>query len=114
MKKILGLNVFVGLMAFVGVAAVALWIAHRYFGLLSYPGLSSQDVDKVAAEYDKRFKIVTRAQQEDGLIRGIYDMGGVLYYYRYMPGKDYFIYPVLAERYTTDPSFIDNVKMLYP
>jgi len=101
-------------MAAAGVAAIGLYIMHKYFGFLEYPGLAPADVDKVAAEYDKRFKIVTRAVQDDGLIRGVYDMGGVLYYYRYKPGYDYFIYPLIAERYTTDRTLIDNVKLVYP
>lgn len=113
MKKIIGLNVFVGLMAAVGVAAIAALIAQKVFGFLAYPGIFPVDVDRVAKEIDKRFKIVTRAKEGD-TYRGIYDMGGTLYYYRYNPGKDFMFYPMLYEVFTTEPSVFNNVTMLYP
>jgi hypothetical protein len=82
------------------------------FGQFEYAGLSSGDIDKVAKLYDKRFKIVTRVLQDDGIYRGIYDMGGSLYYYRYRPGTEYTIYPLIVERYTSERTLMDNTKLL--
>jgi hypothetical protein len=96
-----------------GVVAIGFFLLQKITGFLQYPGISPAQVDKVAAEIDSRFKIVTRALENE-TYRGIYDMGGVLYYYRYNPGKDFMIYPMLYEQFTTEPALMNNVTMLYP
>lgn len=96
-----------------GVVLGGLWVFQKVFGFLEYPGISPRDVDNVAREIDKRFKIVTRAR-EGNTLRGIYDMGGTLYYYRYDPGQNYMIYPMLYERFTTEQTLFNNVQMVYP
>lgn len=96
-----------------GVVAIGFVILQKITGFLQYPGITSMDVDRVAKEIDSRFKIVTRALENE-TYRGIYDMGGVLYYYRYNPGKDFMIYPMIYEQFTTEPALFNNTKMLYP
>lgn len=96
-----------------GLAIVGFFAAQKIFGLLEYPGISPQQVDSVAKEIDSRFKIVTRALENDTW-RGIYDMGGSLYYYRYKPGFEYILYPLIYERFTSESSLINNVEMAYP
>jgi len=96
-----------------GVGILGFFLMQKVFGFLQYPGINPADVDKVAQEIDSRFKIVTRALEND-TYRGIYDMGGSLYYYRYKPHVDYTIYPLIYETYTTDRALFNNVKMVYP
>jgi hypothetical protein len=82
-------------------------------GVFAYPGIGAEGIDQVAQEYDKRFKIVTRAQAGTAT-RGIYDVGGSLYYYKYEPGVSYEIYPVIIERYDAAPSMFGNTRLLVP
>lgn len=96
-----------------GVSLAIFLILNRAFGVYSYPQLTPTQVEKVAKEYDSRFRIVTRACDSKHC-RGIYDMGGSLYYYSYEFGKSYTIYPVLYERYSTDISFGDKPPLTYP
>lgn len=107
------LNTAIGLLLGGSVIALGLLIANRILGVYAYPSLSPDQVDKVAKEYDHRFRIVSRACDATHC-RGIYDMGGSLYYYSWEFGKSYTIYPVLYERYSTDFSLGDKPSLTYP
>ena len=107
------LEMSLGLLLAGGLSLGLFLIANRLFGIYSYPSLSPDQVDKVAKQYDSRFRIVTRACDATHC-RGIYDMGGSLYYYSWEKGKSYTIYPLLFERYSTDISFGDKPPLTYP
>ena len=96
--------------ALIGGAAL---VANRLLGIFAYPALSPSQVDAVAREYDRRYRIVSRACDATHC-RGIYDLGGSLLYYNWEFGKSYTIYPVLFERYSTDISFGDRPSLVYP
>ena len=107
------LNNAAGVLLAGGAALTAFLVAHHLFGILAYPALSPSQVDKVAKRYDSRYKIVTRACDATHC-RGIYDMGGVLYYYKYEFGKSYTIFPMFYERYSTDISLGDKPPLVIP
>jgi hypothetical protein len=107
------LNTSLGVLLAAGVGALALLVANRLFGVFSYPSLTPDQVDKVAKEYDRRYRIVSRACDSTHC-RGIYDMGGSLYYYSWEFGKSYTTYPLLFERYSTDFSLGDKPPLVYP
>jgi hypothetical protein len=96
-----------------GIIGAALFIANKYFGLFAYPGLSPKELEKVYGELNRRYKIVSRVNGSD-YSRGIYDVGGSLYYYYYTYGQDLVLYPLVFERYTTDTSLLGNPKLTYP
>lgn len=107
------LNTALGMLLSLGIAGAAFLIANRVLGIFAYPQLSPEQVDRVAKEYDRRFRIVTRACDATHC-RGIYDAGGVLYYYNWEFGKSYTTYPLLFERYSTDISLGDKPPLVYP
>lgn len=107
------LNTALGVLLAGGLAGIAFLIANRLLGIYAYPALSADQVDKVAKQYDTRFRIVTRACDSTHC-RGIYDMGGSLYYYNWEFGKSYTTYPLLFERYSTDISLGDKPPLVYP
>ena len=107
------LETAVGVVVGVGLLGVGALIANRLFGIYAYPHLTSQQVDTIAKQYDSRFRIVTRACDSTHC-RGIYDMGGSLYYYSWEKGKSYTIYPLFYERYSTDISFGDKPPLVFP
>lgn len=107
------LNTALGVLLSVGLLGVGFLIANRLLGIYAYPSLSPAQVDKVAKEYDRRFRIVTRACDATHC-RGIYDVGGSLIYYNWEFGKSYTIYPLLFERYSTDISLGDKPPLTYP
>lgn len=110
----LALSLAGGVLLSVGLIGLAALVANRLFGFFSYPALSPGQVDAVAKEYDRRFRIVTRACDATHC-RGIYDMGGSLYYYSWHFGKSYEIYPVVYERYTTESILLgDKPSLTYP
>lgn len=107
------LETAMGVLVAGGIACIALLIANRLFGVYSYPSLSPSQVDAVAKHYDSRFRIVTRACDSTHC-RGIYDMGGSLYYYSWEKGRSYTIYPLVYERYSTDFSLGDKPPLTFP
>ena len=97
-----------------GVALALFYVGQRFFGLFSYPGLAPEEVDRIAKEYDTRFKILSRVQGGN-YFRGVYEGNGHLYYYRYTPGRDFSIYPLVDEFYTTRRNLLgSNPKLVYP
>lgn len=109
----LALSLAGGVLLSIGLLGLGALVANRLFGFFSYPALSPGQVDAVAKEYDRRFRIVTRACDATHC-RGIYDLGGSLLYYNWEFGRSYTIYPVLFERYSTDISFGDKPPLVYP
>lgn len=107
------INTALGLLLAGGIGVALFLIANRLFGVYAYPSLSPEQVDKIASLYENRFRIVTRACDSTHC-RGIYDVGGSLYYYSYEFGKSYTIYPVIYERYSTDISFGDKPPLTFP
>jgi len=108
------LETSIGVLIAAGVLGAGLLIANRIFGLFAYASLSPTEVDKVAKQYDK-YKIVTRVCDSTHC-RGVYDMGGTLYYYKWEFGKSYEIFPLVYERYTTDNIlwFAPSPKLVLP
>lgn len=106
-------NTALGILLALGIAGGAFLLANRVFGIYAYPHLSPEQIDKVAKEYDRRYKIVTRACDATHC-RGIYDTGGSLVYYSWEFGKSYTTYPLLFERYSTDFSLGDKPPLVYP
>lgn len=106
---------YVGIAGAAGIGAYALFkIAQDYFGVFAYPSLNPSQVNDVANEYYKRFKVVTSAC-DNTHCRGVLDTGGALYYYRWEFDKSYEIYPMLIEKYlTTKPIFGDSPQLVYP
>jgi hypothetical protein len=102
-----------GVILGISVVGVVALIAHRFLGVFSYPGIGAEGVNKVAEEYDKRFKIVTRAH-DGNATRGVYDMGGSLYYYKYIPDVSYEIYPLIIENYSAGPALMNNTRLALP
>jgi len=107
------LETAIGALLAMGIAGIGFLLANRVFGIYAYPQLTSVQVDKVAKEYDSRFRIVTRACDSTHC-RGIYDVGGSLIYYNWEFGKSYTIYPLLYERYSTDFSLGDTPALVFP
>ena len=97
-----------------GAAFLVFKTLQDYFGLFAYPALSPTQVDAVAAQYSKQFKIVTRACDKTHC-RGIYATGGNPIYYNWQFGKSYDVYPLITEHYTTQkPIFGDKPPLVYP
>jgi len=107
------INTSLGVLLGAGVGVLALIVANRLFGVFAYPSLSPDQVDKVAKQYDSRFRTVTRACDSTHC-RGIYDMGGSLYYYNWEKGSSYTIFPMMYERYSTDFSLGDKPPLVFP
>lgn len=107
------LNSALGIVLGLAIAGVGFLVANRVLGVYAYPELSPSQIENIAKEFDRRFHIVSRACDTTHC-RGVYDMGGSLYYYSWEFGKSYTIYPVLYERYSTDFSLGDKPSLTYP
>ena len=115
MLKLKDILTYVGIAVAGTAGAYAVFkILQEYFGLFAYPSLNPEQVNRVAQEYYKRFKVVTSACDSTHC-RGVLDTGGALYYYNFQFGRSYEIYPMLMEKYlTTKPIFGDAPALVYP
>lgn len=107
------LNTALGLLLAGGIGLVGFLIANRLLGIYAYPALSPKEVEAVANQYERRYRIVTRACDSTHC-RGVYDVGGSLYYYNYEFGRSFSIYPLFYERYSTDISLGDKPPLTFP
>jgi hypothetical protein len=104
----------------VGIIGAASYLAYKlaqdHLGFFSYPGLESAQVEKVANQYFKMNKMVSKACTED-FCRGVLSTGegGMLYYFYHSPGKSFSIYPLVTEQYTIAKNSLgENPKLVYP
>lgn len=94
-----------------GLALGSFLIAHRFFGLFSYPSLTPTQVDKVAMKFQAH--TVTKAEGPD-YSRGVINAGGSLYYFKHVYGKSFDIYPLVYERYSTDTDILGAPRLTIP
>src|SRR5688500_10673840 len=106
-------NTSVGVVLGAGVGVLAMIVANRLFGVLAYPSLYHDQMDKVAKQSDSRFRIVTQTCDSTHC-RCIYDMGGSLYYYNWEKGSSYTIFPIMYDIYSTDFSLEDKPPLVFP
>jgi hypothetical protein len=104
-----------------GAGFLAFRTFQRHAGFFSYAGLSPEQVDKTAHEFDQRCKIFSRAVKQTPhgpRYRGVYLGGACAFpiYYHYQPGKEFSYYPILWEEvYSSNKDIFDLTgKYIFP
>lgn len=100
---------------------VGVYWGFKKFGLFSYNGLSRAQVDKVYAEFQKRYPVLSKVGgyvpiTGEWFERGIAGNGGILYYFHYWYSKDgksadFQIYPEFFETWSTDKGIFSLGKL---
>jgi hypothetical protein len=117
------LGVLLGLGVAVTIGVFAFPFIQRSFGVFSYLGLKRRQVENIAKEMDKRYKVLVRTMGSNGkghrFFRGIYADKGMypLYYrYEYFPdgSAEFQIYPLITELFSTSGDNGTTGKLIYP